>query len=117
MSNNNNGFGENAIIGLATGVGVAFAFFFGFLYAILATGFVSVQLWSWFIVPVFDLPALTLLQAWGISLLVGLWTHQVIIMPVADERSTSEKIMGYFVVLLNPWIILFVGWIVKTVLM
>ena len=40
----------------------------------LYIGFVFSRLWAWFIVPVFNLPALTVMQAVGINIVVGLLT-------------------------------------------
>lgn len=33
-------------------------------------------LWGWFVVPVFGLPALSIAQAYGLALLVGMLTHR-----------------------------------------
>lgn len=76
---------------------------FLFLVAIIAipaivNGFMLKVLWSWFAVPVFNLPALTIPQAMGLCLVIGLLTRQYTIKderkPPAepDERSLGEKL-------------------------
>lgn len=42
---------------------------------VLWEGFVLSCLWKWFIVPIFHLPALAVIQASGIALIVGLITR------------------------------------------
>lgn len=82
-----------------------------FLYGILTVGFVGGKLWAWYIVPVFGLKSLTIVQAWGIALLVGLWTKNTFVHTNKDERETSEKIGHSIGILLAPWISLLIGWI------
>lgn len=113
--------GQEVALGFAAvfGVVVAVCLLFGggFLYGVLAAGFVSMKLWAWFVVPVFGLPQLTIVQAWGIALLASLWTHQNFTNTNKDERSTGEKIAYTIAVLLSPWMILLFGWIGHTYLM
>lgn len=84
------------------------------LYSAFAFGYVGMTLWEWFIVPVFGLPLLSWGKAYGIALLVGLWTHQHRVNTNKDERTTPEKVGQAIGVLLSPWIVLFVGWVGKT---
>ncbi|MBH2008236.1 MAG: hypothetical protein I8H71_00915 [Xanthomonadaceae bacterium] len=69
-------------------------------------------MWAWFIVPVFGLPALSIAQAYGIVLLVGLMT----------AKEKTEKDSGSFAAVLGkgflrtslvPALVLLVGYIVK----
>lgn len=46
----------------------------GFLYDVFAIGYVGMKLWSWYLVPTFGFPILSLIQAWGIALVCRLWT-------------------------------------------
>lgn len=81
------------------------------VYGIWANAYVGSTLWAWFIVPTFGLPALTMPQAWGISMLVSMWTKQMITCKSADERTTGEKIGEIVTAVIWPWAFLFFGWI------
>lgn len=114
IKKDNNGSIEKSIfagIGLLF-FGVAFLFFC-LTYGILAGGFVGMKLWSWFIVPTFGLNPLTWAQAWGVSALVGYWTHQHITIPVKDERPTHDKIGEYIGLFCYPWFVLILAYIGK----
>lgn len=80
-------------------------------YVVWANAYVGSTLWAWFIVPTFGLSALTLPQAWGISLIVCLWTKQMFTCKSKDERTTAEKIGEVIGVMLWPWVLLFFGWV------
>lgn len=67
--------------------------------------FVIQQLWSWYIVPGFHAPDITLPVAFGVSLLLGYLMPQA---RCTDERDNSEKIG---VTIAIPAFTLLVGWI------
>ena len=73
--------------------------------AVVVRAFVIAKLWSWYIVPGFHAPDITLPVAFGVSLLVGYLMPQD---HCADERDTSEKIG---VAIFIPVFTLLVGWI------
>jgi hypothetical protein len=81
------------------------------LYASWVAAFVGVKLWTWFIIPIFGLPSLSLSQAFGVSLLFRFWTYQHFTSKCKDERSEREKYGEYFGVLISPWIVLLLGWV------
>lgn len=54
--------------------GKIMAILLGLILAPIITGFVFLKLWSWFVVPITDLQALTLFQAIGLMLLIGFVT-------------------------------------------
>ncbi|MGC3984817.1 MAG: hypothetical protein QM777_08865 [Pseudorhodoferax sp.] len=64
------GIAASAILG-----GLA-AIIFAIVWAGFWSGLAVSVLWGWFVVPLFGLPALSIAQAYGIALLVGLLTHQ-----------------------------------------
>lgn len=113
--------GQDIALGLAAVFGVVVAVCLliggGFLYGVLAAGFVGMKLWAWYIVPVFGLPKLGIVQAWGIALLASLWTHQNFTNTNKDERSDADKTAYTIAVLIGPWITLLVGWIGHAFLM
>ena len=47
-----------------------------FILGSILRGWVLSILWGWFVVPVFSLPNLTVVQAIGISLIIGFLTYQ-----------------------------------------
>lgn len=100
------------ILGILFAAILGFALVAGsFLYGVFAAGYVGMKLWAWYIVPVFGLPALKIVQAWGIALLTALWTHQSFTNTNEDERTTGQKVTYAIAVLLSPWFTLLVGWI------
>lgn len=76
-------------------------------YSVLAYGFVISQLWAWFIVPLFGLPALGLVEAYGVALVASLIVSHI---PKGDADGK-----WWASVLLRPWIVLAVGWVLTLV--
>jgi hypothetical protein len=68
--------------------------------------FVLCKLWTWFIVPFFHLPELTIPFAIGIALVAGMFYSHL---PPDDDK----KVQFWTVAFTGPLIILFVGWIVQ----
>lgn len=114
LYNENNDVGSSflKLIGGLFLVGVTFCL--TYLYTAFAIGYVGMNLWSWFVVPVFGLPAISWGQSYGIALILNLYTHKPNVNTNKDEREKSEKI-GYAIgTLIAPWVLLFAGWIGKT---
>ena len=75
-------------------------------------GWVISIMWKWFIVTAFGLPALSVVAAIGVSLVVSTMTYQYIY--TEDNRSDSTKIAGALGVTIGaPLLILAMGWVVK----
>ena len=75
-------------------------------------GFVLTLLWAWFIVPTFNLPALTLAPAIGVPLVVGFLTYQA--KPEQDGKDKTEALLDSVMhMALKPAVMLAIGWIVK----
>src|SRR5947207_15556339 len=85
------------------------------LYIIWANAFVGMYLWQWFVVP-FDIKPLTMAHAWGLSILISLWTHQHYTCKCKDTRSTSEKTGEIIGIFLYPWMALLMGYIAHSLL-
>lgn len=87
------------------------------LIALLFGGWVLSLLWGWFLVPVFHLPVLTVLQAIGVTLVVSLLTHRYSFNEFAgtssqegmDESTMSAILMNNFG---YPTIVLSLGWLI-----
>lgn len=108
-------------IGLAVGIpfGIVLAAIFIF-YGSFAHGFVGYKLWQWFMVPIFDLPTITICKAIGIMLLVRLFTYEN---PFGATDSItnpnlkmSEKATRLAGLLFGPWFSLLLGYIVKSLI-
>ncbi len=80
------------------------------LTAIL-NGYVLSILWRWFLVPTLDLPAISIVQAIGISLVIGYLTDHS--SGKSDDRKSDNLIANIFTISLKPLMALFIGWIVK----
>ena len=100
-----------------TVIGVLILFALMGLYGAWAGAFVGVKLWAWFVVPIFGLPALTLPQAFGLSLLCHFWTWQHFSAKCKDERPIGEKVAEVVGLLIAPWFTLLMAWICHTYFM
>ncbi len=105
-----------AIIGLVVVVVVVLAVVLVPLVAIasILNGYVLRILWGWFVVPLFHLPNLTIAQAIGLTMVVGLLTHRSRTdgREKTKEEKRKETIEFFAELFLYPFITLGVGWIV-----
>ena len=75
----------------------------------LLQAYVITKLWGWFVMTTFtSAPKLTLVAAWGISLLVNL---------VTNEHPDHEKDWWWVTPLLAPVVVLLTGWILHSYFM
>jgi ABC-type Fe3+ transport system permease subunit len=82
--------------------------------AYLANGWALMTLWGWFISETFALPALSIVQAIGISIVVGFLTSKYSDTQHKDESKGWEaffKTASYSII--GPVVAVAVGWIVK----
>ena len=72
-------------------------------FATIFSAWVTCQLWGWFIVPIFHLDPLSMIQALGLGLIIGYFAHQYV------KQSLD---MGDWIVFLwvKPAVFLIVGW-------
>lgn len=83
--------------------------------AIAWRGYVLAILWGWFMVPAFGLPALTVVQAIGVSLTVAFITYQYQPKAMEPEEETWKKVSRPIThLVLGPAMSLLMGWIVKS---
>lgn len=71
-------------------------------------GFALSTIWGWFAVPIFHLSPLSIPQALGVSLLVGLFTYHHV--PSKDGETWQPIAYGFMV----PLFALGIGWIIKS---
>ena len=94
-----------------TGVILCLAFFaLMVLYGAWVGAFVSVHLWSWFVVPTFGLAPLKMPAAFGLALLVSLLTHHHHTSH-KDDRSWKEQAAEAIGLLISPWFVLLCGYV------
>jgi hypothetical protein len=105
------------------GIGSIFGIFIvalGIAYGTFAHGFVGMKLWEWFIVPVFNIKSISLLQAAGIMLIVRLFTYETAGKDIAksnnSEKSFKTHLYELWVAMILPWISLLTGYIVHRLL-
>lgn len=75
---------------------------------VVLNGFVLCKLWLWFVVPQFHLAPLTIPVALGISVLVGMLTHQQ-----TPRDKTSGVWTSIAFAILLPLFTLSVGWVIR----
>lgn len=96
-------------------LGVLVLLAFALSYGTLSWGLVLYKFWYWFLLPVFPgLTEITFVQAIGLVFVVSLFhtvNTQIIKKEYKDE--TNSVVNG----LLAPWLTLFLGWLVKIILM
>jgi disulfide bond formation protein DsbB len=80
------------------------------LYGAWVGAFVSVHLWTWFVVPTFGLVPLKMPVAFGLALLVGLWTRQLI-KGHKEDRPAKDQIAEVIGQLSTPWFVLLCGYV------
>ena len=79
----------------------------------IANGFALSVLWGWFISPVFGLPALTIVQAIGLSMVVSYLTYQYI-RDSGEKKTLTKSILTELVMaILRPALVLGLGAIVN----
>jgi len=69
-----------------------------FACVIVFSGFVTVELWGWFVVPL-GAPAIGIAHALGLRMLVSVSTHNY----AEDKRSQGERLANAFALPLFAW--------------
>jgi len=78
---------------------------------IIWSGFVLTNLWAWFIVPSFGVPALSIPAAVGLTIIASYLTHKSGI--IEDGKGMTEKIITSTThMALKPALSLALGWVV-----
>lgn len=86
----------------------------GIVVGAIMNGWALSVLWGWFVVPLFNVPPLSIPTAIGFALVVGLLTHQ----EQADNSKKKEMSDAIAALIsravVSPLFTIFVGWIVKS---
>lgn len=78
----------------------------------LLTGFTISVLWGWFIVPTFELPALSMTQALGLGITVGYFTSHLANHDWGEEDLDEKTFRVVVLPFAKTGIFLLFGWIV-----
>lgn len=87
---------------------------------LLWESFVFCKLWAWFMVPLFKMPLLSVLQSAGVVLVMsctnlqGITPHDVVKLIKGDTKETQIQLNKVAIMngIIRPAIFLLVGWIV-----
>ena len=80
----------------------------------LLSGWALSVLWGWFIVPLFNLPALPILYAIGISFVASLLHPTPTIQQDKKEDNTTKIVRAIAQIVVTPLLAVFFGWIVHS---
>lgn len=93
-------------------LGIAVAASGAIVVGSIMNGWVLSVMWGWFVVPLFELPPLTIPYAIGISMVVGMLAKNSV--STKNEKKETSELVGEIIgVILAPLFVLFMGWIVK----
>lgn len=102
---------ENWTTGLAC-VGLLISVPTVIVLSALVNGWALSVMWGWFVVPLFHLPAMSIVYAIGFSLVVGMFkpntsSHDT------RKKDTRELVTAVIAEILSPVLVVGIGWIVK----
>lgn len=92
---------------------VAILFLIFLPFGVLFDGFVLLQNYNWFLLPIHGAPVLTIGNCIGISLIVGMLTVGLIQSKKEDDsKTTAEKLIeGIVKMIMYPLVFWFFGWL------
>src|SRR5689334_18244443 len=76
----------------------------------LLRGWALATLWGWFLVPLLHVPPIGISMAWGLSILVGLFTDQGY--KKSDLKTNEEKVTAFIYYIIAPILSVVLGWLV-----
>ena len=102
----------NILLAILTGITIVGILFF---YEAISWGLVTWKFWYWFLLPVFPtLPAITFLQAVGLMFFISLFKAQP---TQAIKKEYIDQTNTTVTQVIAPWVTLFVGWLVKIIIL
>lgn len=107
---------EKIITGILGGIIAGLVYIVILAYGVFSWGYVLFMFYAWFLEPVYvDIPHITLNQAFGLTLVLGLFKNNII--NKKYEGHTEIEVTSYWVSsLLYPWLTLLSGYIVYSYL-
>ncbi len=81
----------------------------------LMNGWALSILWKWFVIPIFTLPSLSIIQAIGVSMVVGILTSHS---STIDSSKEWTEIINTYIgrAIVYPIMVVGIGWIVSSML-
>jgi hypothetical protein len=105
--------GEKIALYSIAGIGVAVATVGLIILSYIWSGWVLSVLWGWFMVTTFSAPAISIVEAIGLSIIVGLFTQHLASKADVRDEDGIKLIRSLFIRAFTlPLVSLGVGWIV-----
>jgi hypothetical protein len=83
------------------------------LVGILILGATLTQLWAWFVVATFHIPALSFVQAYGLCIVASVFTLPASVVRMEDKKTTFEQTLTRSVTIdLSYLMLLLMGFVV-----
>ncbi len=97
---------------------VVLMFLFLTTYFSFSWGFVLYKFWYWFLIPVFtELPEISFWAAVGLMMFVTLFKNHGHKPAIKEEYINKSKQSGNaFASFLTPWMVLLIGFVIKTII-
>lgn len=98
----------------AVGIGLAILFGAFMVLSYLVSGLVLSIMWKWFIVSTFGVPIISIPEAIGISMIMGLFTNSLATKHDVDDEDSRTHVFAMILarVFVTPFITLLLAWIV-----
>lgn len=102
--------GQTIFVAASTILGIILLVLTSIFYLSVIGGIVTASLWNWFIVKQFSLPSMSIPMGIGINIFINKFIPQPLNPEELDKKKALGKILG---ILITPWFILLMGWIVS----
>jgi hypothetical protein len=105
---------DNTILGC---IGLLTAVILMVITSTIVNGWALSLLWAWFVVPIFELPTLSLMQAIGIAMLINFSTSNLAKEKIQVEKGWTDIIGHYLGGAIGYSVItVFFGWIISNLM-
>ena len=84
------------------------------LYNAFVWGFIASIMYQWFILPYFELPELHWWHFTGFMFMLNCFIHSDTHQFKDEVKDTKQGLIGMFI---NPWILLALAWLFKTIIL
>lgn len=102
--------GQTIFVAASAMLGIILLVLVSIFYLSVVGGIVTASLWNWFIVKQFSLPSMSIPMGIGINIFIHKFIPQPVNPEEPDKKKALAKILG---ILITPWFILLIGWIVS----
>lgn len=84
-----------------------------FIITTLVGGFVFMKLWAWFIVSIFHLPSLNIIEAIGVMMIINYATHRSSSKTEKSENPINDFLSLVITNIIISLLVLLIGWILS----